>query len=240
MKRLYLLLTFLLLLLPLSAQRLLKHPLTYVPADSVFVLPRGESNIIMDVMAVDFRLAPQSITISRTDRKAVRKGEVTDEKLLLLTGHASYATSLEESYFNILPQAIHDEGILPYSERRAAAQRILDLTGTIFALGEKKDVYLNFFENCCARINNGVLRLTMDVISEYPDGPQVKLRMGGLPSGTTPFTLHIRVPEWAIMPKFHINGHEIIRPVIQDGYLVIDRKWRNNEEVFFYLHPKTH
>ena len=239
MKRLYLLFAFVLLLLPLSAQKLLKHPLTYVPADSVFVLPRADSNIIMDVMDVDFRLAPRPITVCKADRKAVRKGEVPDEKLLLLTGQASYAASLEESYFHVLPHAIHDDGILPQSERTAAAQRILDLTGTVFALGGKKDVYVNFYENCCARINNGVLRLTLDVISEYPDGPQVKLRIGGLPSGTTPFCLHLRVPEWAITPQFHINGHEIIRPVTQDGYLVIDRKWRNNEEVFFYLYPKT-
>lgn len=240
LKRFFFLLVALLLMLPLSAQKMLKRPLVFVPADSVFVLPKGEHNVIMDIMALDHTLCPQPITIEKADKKAFRKNEQGQNssrslaKNFLLTGDAHYFESLEESYFRILPLALYD-GILPHSERIAAAQEFLNLTGSIIATDNKRDVYVNLFENCTTRVHTSKFRMLLDMISQYPEGQMVKLRIEGLPSGNTPFVLHIRIPQWAATPKFHINGHEIIRPVVSNGYLVIDRAWHNGEEVFFYL-----
>ena len=61
------------------------------------------------------------------------------------------------------------------------------------------------------------------------------MRIDGLEESNTPFSLHIRIPEYGAASKYFINGHEIIRPVIENGYLVIDRKWHNGEEVYFIL-----
>ncbi len=217
-----------------SAQKMLKRPLAYVPADSVIVLPRGESNIIADIMAVDPYLNPKDIVLTKAEKKTAKKGHLLRyDKMLLLTGEAVYADTLEERFFRLLPPAIND-GILPVPERQSAAQEALDLTGTIFATNGKDQVYVNFYENCTARITTKAVHFLLDVISEYPDGPEVKLRIGGLPAGQTAFSLHLRIPSWAEGQKFFINGREIVSPIIANGYLVVSRKWRNNEELFFY------
>lgn len=240
--------------LPTDAQTLRKRPLQYVPADSVFVLPKGDRNIIMDVMAVAPFIGPQPITVGKEERKAAKRelaqkpGDdrpqdalsvydrtAHDAQMLLLTGHSSYASLMEYAYFQVLPAALKDDGILPASEREAAAQQLLDLTGAIFATDNNRDIYVNYFENCVARIHTSKFRLLMDMISDYPDKPMVKLRIDGLDTPNAQFALHIRVPEVGAPKTFYINGHEVLAPVYRDGYFVLDRKWRNGEEVYFIL-----
>lgn len=237
-----------------DAQTLRKRPLQYVPADSVFVLPRGDRNVIMDVMAVAPFIGPQPITVGKEERKAAKRelaqkqGDdrpqdalsvydrtAHDAQMLLLTGHSSYASLMEYAYFQALPAALKDDGILPASEREAAAQQLLDLTGAIFATDNNRDIYVNYFENCVARIHTSKFRLLMDMISDYPDKPMVKLRIEGLDTPNAQFALHIRVPEMGAPKAFFINGHEVLAPVYRDGYFVLDRKWRNGEEVYFIL-----
>lgn len=231
-----------------SAQPLLKRALQYVPADSVFVLPRGDYNVIMRIMTVAPFASPQPIVATNADRSALRRSgaaaktdtplmeqTVQSAKLLLLTGHSQHAELLDRSYFVHLPAALSDDGILPRSEREAAAQQLLNLTGTIIATDNKRAVYINLFENCVTRIHTKKFRMLLDMLSEYPDGPKVKLRIDGLERRDVPFALHIRVPATGAPDKYYLNGHEIIRPVVRDGYLVIDRKWHNGEEVYFLL-----
>lgn len=231
-----------------SAQTLLKRPLQYVSPDSVFVLPRADHNVIMDIMAVAPFASPKSIVATKADGKAAKSHDgvlpeastAFDEterqaKMLLLTADARYAEILERNYFRTLPSALVDDGILPLSERQAAAQQLLDLTGTIMATDNSRNVYVNFFENCVTRVHTKKFRMLLDMISQYPDGPMVKLRIDGLEDNYTPFALHIRIPQQGAPDKFFINGHEIIHPVIRNGYIVIDRKWRNGEEVYFVL-----
>lgn len=248
MPRLFILL-FCLISISASAQTLLKRPLQFVSPDSVFVLPRADHNVIMDIMAVAPFASPKTIVATKTERKAAKaNGGVLPEpstiferternaKMLLLTADARYAEDLEHSYFTTLPQALADDGIVPISERQAAAQHLLDMTGTIIATDNARSVFINFFENCVTRVHTKKFRLLLDMISQYPDGPMVKLRIDGLEESNTPFALHIRIPEHGAPDKYFVNGHEIIRPVIVNGYIVIDRKWRNGEEVYFVLH----
>lgn len=231
-----------------SAQTLLKRPLQYVPADSVFVLPRGDQNIIMDIMAVAPFAEPKPIVVTKESRRAMKQmlksadAEMTfndrlaaAQQLLLLTGQSSYADYLSHNYFDVLRRAIADDGILPSEVRQESAQQILDLTGCIIATDGRRDVYVNIYENCVCRVHTSKFRMLLDIVSSYPDEPAVKLRIDGLDPNYTRFALHIRVPSNPAPDKFFLDGHEIIRPVIRDGYLVIDREWRNGEEVFFQI-----
>lgn len=244
------------LLLGLSAhaQKLLKRPLQYVPADSVFVLPKGDHNVIMDIMAIAPFASPQPIVVTKADRKAakhdlalgpgddrpydhlsVTERTMYDARMLLLTGDSRYATLPEHAYFTSLPAALQDDGILPIAERQTAAQQLLDLTGTFLATDGKRDIYVNIFENCVSRVKMKKFRVLLDMISDYPDSPMVKIRIDGLDPSTADFALHIRVPAEGAPTAYFINGHEVIRPVYRDGYFVLDRTWRNGEEVYFLL-----
>lgn len=221
----------------MAATPLRKRPLTFVPADSVIILPRTQGSIILDIMAFNPYLTPHPIRATKADRRLARHPQVLpDEKLFLYTAQAQCFNDIEKSYFNILPHALVDDGILPHEERIAAAGRLLDLTGTIVATDNKRDIYVNLFENCVTRVSTPSIRLVLDLISEYPEGEKVKIRIEGMNGeGLHRFTLHVRIPDWAETPTFLLNGRELIHPVIRDGYLVIDREWRNFEELFFLL-----
>lgn len=236
------------------AQKLLKRPLQYVPADSVFVLPKGDHNVIMDIMAIAPFASPRPITVTKADRQAakqelalasgvarpsdrlsVMERTMYEARMLLLTGDSRYAELPDKAYFTNLPVALQDDGLLPLSERQMAAQQLLDLTGTFLATDGKRDIYVNLFENCVSRVKMKKFRVLLDMISDYPDSPMVKIRIDGLDPSTADFALHIRVPSKGAPTAYYINGHEVIRPVYRDGYFVLDRKWRNGEEVYFLL-----
>lgn len=233
-----------------SGVKLLRRPLSFVPAEQVLVLPRDQQNIVFDIMAVDQFLAPRPTLVTDAERRSLRQWlkqpdattvgavpSVSPQQFFLLTGHAERFDSIEHAYFHVLPGIIRNDS-LPLKVRHDAAQRFLDTIGNICATDGKDNVFVNLFENATANIQLEKFRLTLDIISEYPDGPLVKLRVGGLPDGQIPFTLRLRLqhPD-APLPAFHINGRPIPSPVVEDGFLVISRKWRNNEEIFFYTEP---
>lgn len=233
-----------------SGVKLLRRPLCFVPAEQVLVLPRDQQNIVFDIMAVDQFLAPRPTLVTDAERRSLRQWlkrpdattvgavpSVSPQQFFLLTGHAERFDSIEHAYFHVLPGIIRNDS-LPLNVRHDAAQRFLDTIGNICATDGKDNVFVNLFENATANILLEKFRLTLDIISEYPDGPLVKLRVGGLPDGQIPFTLRLRLqhPD-APLPAFHINGRPIPSPVVEDGFLVISRKWRNNEEIFFYTEP---
>ena len=233
-----------------SGVKLLRRPLSFVPAEQVLVLPRDQQNIVFDIMAVDQFLAPRPTLVTDAERRSLKQWlkrpdattvgavpSVSPQQFFLLTGHAERFDSIEHAYFHVLPGIIRNDS-LPLNVRHDAAQRFLDTIGTICATDGKDNVFVNLYENATANIQLEKFRLTLDIISEYPEGPLVKLRVGGLPEGQVPFTLRLRLQNpGAALPTFHINGRPIPVPVTEDGYLVICRKWRNNEEVFFYAEP---
>lgn len=233
-----------------SGVKLLRRPLSFVPAEQVLVLPRDQQNIVFDIMAVDQFLAPRPTLVTDAERRSLKQWlkrpdattvgavpSVSPQQFFLLTGHAERFDSIEHAYFHVLPGIIRNDS-LPLNVRHDAAQRFLDTIGNICATDGKDNVFVNIYENATANIQLEKFRLTLDIISEYPEGPLVKLRVGGLPDGQIPFTLRLRLqhPD-APLPAFHINGRPIPSPVVEDGFLVISRKWRNNEEIFFYTEP---
>lgn len=233
-----------------SGVKLLRRPLCFVPAEQVLVLPRDQQNIVFDIMAVDQFLAPRPTMVTDAERRSLKQWlkrpdattvgavlSVSPQQFFLLTGHAERFDSIEHAYFHVLPGIIRNDS-LPLNVRHDAAQRFLDTIGNIYATDGKDNVFVNLYENATANIQLEKFRLTLDIISEYPEGPLVKLRVGGLPDGQIPFTLRLRLqhPD-APLPAFHINGRPIPSPVVEDGFLVISRKWRNNEEIFFYTEP---
>ena len=233
-----------------SGIKLLRRPLCFVPAEQVIVLPRDQENIIFDIMAVDQFMAPRPTVVTDAERRSLRQwlkrsahtaGEdvpgISPQQFFLLTGHAERFDSIEHTYFHVLPGVIRNDS-LPMNVRADAAQRFLNTVGNIVATDGRDNIYVNLYENATANIQLQKFRMTLDIISEYPDGPMVKLRVGGLPEGQVPFTLRLRLQNpGAALPTFHINGRPIPVPVTEDGYLVISRKWRNHEEVFFYAEP---
>ncbi len=155
--------------------------------------------------------------------------------LLLQTGDGRFAETIERTLYNALPAAILAGG--GTMERSVASQALMNASGMAFATDEE-GVYVNFYTNSYACVRTANLALTLDVMTAMPFEPRVKIRVGGL-RGQQTFKLRLLMPEWARTIsggsiKTYLNGREEEFPVV-NGYLEIDRRWRNGEEVFFDL-----
>lgn len=234
-------LSLLLLLLPLFAQgqKALKRPLTFVPAQQVLVIDPTAENVVQRAMSVSPHLVPQTPQLAQDSLKFYRRllrhtppptDAHTLAQLFLLTGEARFARGLDSL------RQVYDTAQRTDSTSVRAAQRLLN-TLSWLAATEGRDLYINHQANCFITVRTPQLSLTIDQIQQ---GDYVKFRIGGLPAtqngtGRTRFSLHLLLPEGVTARQVFVNGHRLLDPQWQRGYLVIDREWRNMDEVFYQL-----
>lgn len=166
--------------------------------------------------------------------------------MFLRTGRSCYMDVVERAVTNALPSALLPDA--SFFERRVAAQTMLDAAGMIYATDEK-GVYVNLYVNSYVVIAAGDVRLTLDQVTAMPSDGRVRFRVGGLRRGAGPMAFRFRLPEWqggdavaagpmaeavgtAPRPVIYVNGHETDYEVV-DGYAVVERRWRNRDEVYF-------
>lgn len=228
-------------MLPSAAQKTLKHPLTFVPAQSIMVIDPTEDNVVQRAMAVSPFLSPQTPELVSDSVKHYRRllklspapstlDARTLEQLFLLSGDARYMRPLDSL------RTVYDAQQRADSTSRTAAHRLLNTLGWVAATADK-NLYINLTENCLITINTPQLKLSLDQI--YQDG-RVKFRISGLPtpdnaSRRTRFTLRLLLPKGVNPQRIFLNGHRLLDPQWERGFLVIDREWRNMEEVYYEL-----
>ena len=162
--------------------------------------------------------------------------------------HAEYFDAVERILMNhAMRSVLQSESS---EEKHALAQTLCDAAGWVYATRER-DVFLNLYVNSTVRIVTDSLRMIIDQMTSLPHDNRVKIRISGLPRGKYPFTLKLRIPDWAVgrndfSQQFayveqgkhtflvYINGREENMKV-EDGYMVISRKWNSGDEVFFDL-----
>lgn len=76
-------------------------------------------------------------------------------------------------------------------------------------------------------INGQITSLSME--TDYPwDG---KIRINIKETGNSAWRLSLRLPQWSKTYKVKINGENIQNPVLDQGYIVIDRIWKSDDLV---------
>ncbi len=236
---------FLFLLLGLSlgsfAQKPLKQPLSFISAQSILVIDPTEDNVVQRAMRVSPYLTPQTPELVKDSvkhyRKLLRQSPAvsacdvhTLEQLFMLSGDARYVRALDSLRTLYSAQQKAD------STSRIAAQRLLNTLGWVAAT-EGQKLYVNLRESCLIPINTPQLKVTIDQIVQ--DG-RMKFRITGLPaplsgSKRTRFTLYLCLPEGVNPLRVFLNGHRLLEPKWERGFLVFDREWRNMEEIYYEL-----
>lgn len=176
-------------------------------------------------------------------------------RLFLLTGEAEYAEVMERSLFNALLAEASAKGPLTF-EKHFAARALRNGAGTMYAYEPGgTTLYVNYYSNSSTRINTGGVRLSVEQLTGMPHSGRVKLRIEGMRSEQTPVKILLRIPMWAMrrpypgfayavagealpMPVVYVNGKELLAAKTERGFLVIDRKWNNGDEILFDL-PDT-
>ena len=166
-------------------------------------------------------------------------------RLFLQTGDAQYMNVIERMAFNRLMSLIQPgEGSF---EKYQAARMLLDISDMVYATDEE-GIYVNLYINSSTRIKTGNQDCVIDQLTAMPHSSRVKLRVSGLRKGMQPIKLRLRMPDWVCatpvptsfsltgtprqLPVIYVNGREETYEV-ENGYLVIDRRWNSGDEVFF-------
>ena len=234
--------SLLLALLPFVAQaqksaRPLDLPLQFVRAAEVLVLDQSADNFVLKALSVDPYLHPDTVTL--TPREVRRFGQLYRRgallrgphlptaadslaRLLLVSGDARYALALDSLKREALAAVSLD------AVRTPAARLLLNSLGWMAAT-DARGVYINLLDDCLINVATPQFRFTIDQIRE---GDHYKYRISGLPAGNFPLTIRLRLPNGPA-PTYYLNGRRLLRPQVERGYLVVEREWRNGDEIFY-------
>lgn len=231
-------LALLLWLLPTGAQAdsPLRRPLTFLPASAILVVDPTPANAVQRIMRVSPYLAPQADSLPAREvrqfrRLAARRPDLsrctpdTLARLFLVTGDARVAAALDSVRLR------RDSLLSAAPSDRAAAQALLNSLGWV-AAAEGTDLYVNLPVDCMINVSTPALHCTVDQI--YETG-RVKYRLAGFPADGSRLRLHLRLPAGVAADDVFLNGRRLLAPRMERGYLVVDRAWRNNEEIYYDL-----
>lgn len=164
-------------------------------------------------------------------------------RLFLLTGDGRLMDAAERALYNdVLTCAV--DSLAPAADRHLAAKALYASAGMVYAT-QGNGLWVNLFMNSTTRIRTAQFACVIDQLTAMPFGPRHKIRLSSLRRGQERIVLHLRLPVWAISaeqdsgqqglpkgaPLVCINGREALGVTYADGYVVIDRRWRNGDEV---------
>jgi DUF1680 family protein len=127
------------------------------------------------------------------------------------------------------------------------------IPGYVYAT-KGSDIYVNLFIGNEAEIQTASNKVKLSVTTDYPWDGKINIRM--IPQKAEKFALRIRIPGWALdrpvpsdlyayinktnnHPSLKINGKAITAQT-ENGYAVIERKWKKNDEVNIEFPMTTH
>lgn len=214
----------------------LRRPLTFLPASAILVVDPTPANAVQRIMRVSPYLAPQVDSLPAHEvrqfrRLAARRPDLsrctpdTLARLFLVTGDARVAAALDSVRLR------RDSLLSAAPSDRAAAQALLNSLGWV-AAAEGTDLYVNLPVDCMINVSTPALHCTVDQI--YETG-RVKYRLAGFPADGSRLRLHLRLPAGVAADDVFLNGRRLLAPRMERGYLVVDRAWRNNEEIYYDL-----
>ena len=214
----------------------LRRPLTFLPAGAILVVDPTPANAVQRILRVSPYLAPQADTLTAHSARAFRRlakrqpdlarcSADTLARLFLVTGEAHIAAALDRERLR------RDSLLSAHPTDRAAAQALLNTLGWV-AASEGTDLYVNLPVDCMINVATPALRCTVDQICEMG---RVKYRLSGFPAHGSALRLHLRLPAGVEPDRVYLNGRRLLAPQIERGYLVVDRAWRNNEEIYYDL-----
>jgi DUF1680 family protein len=67
----------------------------------------------------------------------------------------------------------------------------------------------------------------LNIVTEYPWQGHIGLRV--VETGSSPWVLSVRIPEWSQHPIVSINGNTVSDLSIEKGYLTLDRVWQADD-----------
>jgi DUF1680 family protein len=169
-------------------------------------------------------------------------------RLALLYGDAHYADVVERALYNGVLSGVSLDGTKFFyvnplesagthhrSPWFGCACCPPNVTRTLAALGgyayaaNADSLYVNLYIQGSARAKVGDTAVALKVTTEYPWDGKVALEL--TPAARAKFSLRLRVPGWCQNTSVKVNRRAVKTPVIERGYLVLDREWKRGDRV---------
>ena len=166
----------------------------------------------------------------------------------LLHGDAQYFDAVENALYNAMLAGVSLDGTKFFYVNPLASTgnhhrqdwfdcaccppNVLRTVATLggYAYAQKgEDVFVNLYVPGSVDLKLNGKPVTAEVKGNYPwDGHlQIKLAVGS----ETHAGLHFRIPGWCKGAQLKLNGKQIAQPVVDRGYMVLDRKWSRGDTV---------
>ena len=169
-------------------------------------------------------------------------------RLALLFGDAKYADVFERSLYNGVLAGVSRDGtrffyVNPLESRGThhrsqwfgcaccppnVARTVASLGGYAYAVSEDA-LWVNLFLQGSVKVTLAGQPVTFEVTTDYPWDGRIVFK----PTLTqnTRFGLRLRVPAWCESATLSVNGEKVTAPVVERGYFVVDREWRQGDAV---------
>jgi hypothetical protein len=169
-------------------------------------------------------------------------------RLALLYGDASYADVLERALYNGVLSGVSQDGTKFFyvnplesagthhrSPWFGCACCPPNVTRTLAALGgyayaaSDESLYVNLFIQGSAHAKVGDTTVALKVTTDYPWDGKVVLDL--TPAARAQIALRLRVPGWCHNASVAVNRRAAKTPLLERGYLVLDREWNRGDRV---------
>ena len=127
-----------------------------------------------------------------------------------LAGRKVYSNHRFPCCSGTLPQVAADYGINSY-------------------LRDRSGLYVNLYLPSSVRWSIGGARGSLTQSGDYPFTDHASMRLAA--SRPVAFTLHLRIPAWAVGARIAVNGSTWPRTPVPGSFAALDREWRDGDRV---------
>lgn len=175
-----------------------------------------------------------------------------NQRMNNLSGDAKYIDILEKSLYNGAMAGISLQGDLFFYENPLESKglhhrqewygcaccpsqisRFLPSIGNYLYSTRGKDIFINLYVASTAVIPVHENTLEIDQKTNYPWDGDITITVN--PQKSSHFPVYLRVPGWCRKFEIKVNGKIIQSPEIQKGYLVLNRRWKADDEIHLFL-----
>lgn len=175
-----------------------------------------------------------------------------NHRLALLYGEARYADLVERSLYNGVLDGVSLDGTKFFYVNPLAstgnhhrsdwfgcaccppnvARTLSSLGGYAYATSPDT-LWVNLYIQGSVKAEVAGHKIDLAVKTDYPWDGKITLTPGV--EANLKFALKLRIPGWCDEFKATVDGKQIKAPIVQKGYLIIDREWRKGDAVVLNL-----
>ncbi|RYX86442.1 glycoside hydrolase family 127 protein [bacterium] len=167
------------------------------------------------------------------------------QSMFLLDGESESIDVLERTLYNALLHGMSLEGTTSYYRNPLTdsnnpryniwvccppclSRTLLRVQNYIYAQ-TARDLYVNLYIGGEATAQVAGTQVLLSQQSNYPWEGNVKLQVN--PQKDSQFALRLRIPGWCHKADLSVNGKPVLKPRMEKGYVVLDRRWRKGDAV---------